>query len=165
MIRTIHRVGGVPKFVIENFTELAFIEAERLSALVALQGKKLRITVEECVEIEFNARVVGYWFGEIVPKVRAGLRGIGEAFNDDDTTRFIHHNLRTITKQETSYLLLDRFVSSIIVDTRNGRIEKVIPVLGSMNPEQVSHLFDPIIAWAAEHLNVQINQPNETVNG
>lgn len=165
MIRKIIRIGQPGKFVIENTAMDAFQEVLCAEVVDAFQGQSVRITVERHVPERLNMKVVGYWYAEIVAKVRFGLNRHGDMLSDTYTELWIYQHLQEITKESVSFALLQRFISSVMVDTQTGKIEQVVPVLASIPDNQLCRLFDPIIAWAATYLDVQINYPNENYDG
>lgn len=69
--------------------------------------------------------------------------------------------IQVIMREDCNNALLKKFASAIQLDRRNGIIKEVTPVIDHLNSQEISHLFDFIIYWASEFLNIKIMYPNE----
>lgn len=159
--RKIHRKGEIVLIADikeENDSHWAGL---RKQAAAAFPYATLRITIEPPLKESPNMKLIGYWYAEVVPKVRAALIEQGTYLNHASTEQWINDHLQQITKEEVSYTVLHKFLAAIVVDRKTGFIKEVVPMLNELTDAEFSKLFDPLICWVAQNMGVQIMYPNE----
>jgi hypothetical protein len=116
------------------------------SELLNYLGKRVEIEIRPKRKRRSVFQNAYYW-GVVVPLVKAGLNDIGYK----------------IGLEQTHELLKSKFHIVEYVNENTGEIIKAIGTTTDMTTSEMMDYFEEITQWAAEYLNIQIPQPNEQI--
>ncbi|MCA0397304.1 MAG: hypothetical protein LCH51_07855 [Bacteroidetes bacterium] len=91
-----------------------------------------------------------YWWGVLVPMVRAGLVDVG--YNEIRDDLQAHAYLKQI------------FLSEQVVNVNTGEVITLPGTTTKLTTVDFMKLVDDIQQWAAEYLNIYIPNPNEQIS-
>jgi hypothetical protein len=121
-----------------------FRRKEFLRDIQQFEGKRTEIILQlrkNRRSIEQNA----YYWGVVVPMVRAGLYDAGWRYSITDT----HQELKRM------FLLREK------VNENTGEVREYIASTTELTTTEMNDYWAEIWQWAAEYLNIQIPEPNE----
>ena len=128
--------------------------------ILQFEGKEVEIIIRKKKRVRSLA-LNRYYFAEVVPKIQGGLKELGTRLNLEETDQWILDFFESITKEQAHQYLKDRFIEKESVDTETGEIKKNKITTTNMTNSQFQDFIAQIVQLGAEHLGVQILQPNE----
>ena len=128
--------------------------------LIQFEGKEVEIIIRKKKRIR-SLQLNKYYWAEVVPKIQEGLKQTGERLSLQQTDQWLLDFFESITKEQAHQYLKDRFIEKESVDTETGEIKKNKITTTNMTNSQFQDFIAQIVQLGAEHLGVQILQPNE----
>lgn len=148
------------KFVVKNGKTNVVNNTTLIKDVNLLADGEYELVVKKKKNVRSLALCRYYW-AEVVPKVQAGLKNIGEQLNLKQTDEWLLDFFDSITKEQAHSYLKERFIDKDIVDEATGEITKNRITTTNMTNSQFQDYIAQIVQLGAEHLGVQILQPNE----
>lgn len=102
-----------------------------------------------------------YMWGEVIPKIRFGMRQLGNRLTPGEVGQVIIDLLTNMSNEGVHEYLKERFAPQEEFDYDSGEVFKKNPSTKVMTNQQLIDYIEKIIKYAAEHLYIKIFWPNE----